>query len=149
MLTITMLHISHPHFVSFPIPIFFFFTTHVMMSLQLARRRFLSLRCQRLHMGAGRRSRKRHLKCKFKRSHFPLTIGQNCIGVAIAWLKHQVINPWRACTAKDTVLGLVSSCVCLFPRFLPLGATRLPKIYGGVTFKTGEFCKSTAYGVTK
>ena len=45
-----------------------------------------------------------------------------------------IINPWRACAARVTVLGLsfhpfVCLSVCL----------------SGTTFKNGDFCKSTAF----
>ena len=37
-----------------------------------------------------------------------------------------IFNPQCACAARVTVIGL---CVCLLPRFLPLGATRQPISY--------------------
>ena len=41
-----------------------------------------------------------------------------------------IINPWRACAAKVTVLGLcVCVSVCLSPRFLPPRATMRPTRY--------------------
>ena len=61
-----------------------------------------------------------------------VTVGDPVSGTWTAISLSVVINPRRACAARVTVLGLsfrpsVCLSVCLFPRFLPLRATRRPK----------------------